>query len=112
MLTVDTADSFLCKMLISSARNLSGICGGFLWNFLIKWKIYENMNEEKAQNMSTLIRLHKHSIISDTINTTKYKKMYKFNNSFLGLILLILNQISICNRKCKMIHSGYHKIIY
>ena len=62
------ADSFLCKMLISSARNLSGICGGFLWNFLIKWKIYENMNEEKAQNMSTLIRLPKHSIISDTSN--------------------------------------------
>ena len=30
----------------------------------------------------------------------------------MGLILLILNQISICTRKCKMIHSGYHKIIY
>ena len=115
-------DSFLCKMLISSARNLSSICGGFLWNFLIKWKIYENMNEEKAQNMSTLIRLHKHSILSAT-SKLKYNSFlkivfllsirscfrhffYKVNMiQFLGWILYILNQISICNRKCKMIHG-------
>ena len=41
-----------------------------------------------------------------------FKNIYIFSNLFLVLILFILNQISICNRKCKMIHSGYQKIRY